>query len=61
MIDERLARSLDCRVVAGAANNPLTGRAVADVLGAGHVLGVEGAVDAIKGSLSSVSAAASPA
>jgi valine dehydrogenase (NAD+) len=32
MIDERLARSLDCRVVAGAANNPLTGRAVADVL-----------------------------
>ena len=25
MIDEPLARSLDCRVVAGAANNPLTG------------------------------------
>ena len=32
MIDDRLAQSLDCRVVAGAANNPLTGRAVACVL-----------------------------
>jgi valine dehydrogenase (NAD+) len=32
MIDEALARSIDCRVVAGAANNPLTGRGVARVL-----------------------------
>jgi valine dehydrogenase (NAD+) len=32
MIDERLARSLDCRVVAGAANNPLSTRAVARIL-----------------------------
>jgi valine dehydrogenase (NAD+) len=32
MIDEALARSIDCRVVAGAANNPLTSRAVARVL-----------------------------
>jgi valine dehydrogenase (NAD+) len=31
-IDESLARSLDCRVVAGAANNPLTSRAVARLL-----------------------------
>jgi valine dehydrogenase (NAD+) len=29
LIDAALARSLDCRVVAGAANNPLTSRAVA--------------------------------
>jgi valine dehydrogenase (NAD+) len=32
MIDEALARSIDCRVVAGAANNPLTNRDVARVL-----------------------------
>jgi glutamate dehydrogenase/leucine dehydrogenase len=32
LIDEALARSIDCRVVAGAANNPLTGRAVARTL-----------------------------
>jgi glutamate dehydrogenase/leucine dehydrogenase len=32
LIDEALARSIDCRVVAGAANNPLTGREVARVL-----------------------------
>jgi valine dehydrogenase (NAD+) len=32
LIDEALARSIDCRVVAGAANNPLTSRAVAGVL-----------------------------
>jgi valine dehydrogenase (NAD+) len=32
MIDEALARSLDCDVVAGAANNPLTTRSTADVL-----------------------------
>ena len=32
LIDEALAGSLDCRVVAGAANNPLTSRAVARVL-----------------------------
>jgi valine dehydrogenase (NAD+) len=31
-IDESLARSLDCRVVAGAANNPLTTRRVARIL-----------------------------
>ena len=31
-IDEALARSIDCRVVAGAANNPLTSREVATVL-----------------------------
>jgi valine dehydrogenase (NAD+) len=31
-IDEALARSIDCRVVAGAANNPLTNRGVARVL-----------------------------
>jgi valine dehydrogenase (NAD+) len=32
LVDEALARSIDCRVVAGAANNPLTSRAVARVL-----------------------------
>ena len=32
LIDEALARSIDCSVVAGAANNPLTGRAVARTL-----------------------------
>jgi valine dehydrogenase (NAD+) len=32
LIDDALARSIDCRVVAGAANNPLTGRDVAAVL-----------------------------
>jgi glutamate dehydrogenase/leucine dehydrogenase len=32
MIDDALARSIDCSVVAGAANNPLTGRDVARVL-----------------------------
>jgi valine dehydrogenase (NAD+) len=32
LIDEALARALDCRVVAGAANNPLTDRAVARTL-----------------------------
>ena len=32
LIDEALARSIDCSVVAGAANNPLTGRRVARVL-----------------------------
>jgi leucine dehydrogenase len=32
MIDSALAGSIDCRVVAGAANNPLTGRDVAVVL-----------------------------
>jgi valine dehydrogenase (NAD+) len=32
MIDAALARSIDCRVVAGAANNPLTGRDVAVAL-----------------------------
>jgi valine dehydrogenase (NAD+) len=32
MIDEELASSLDCRVVAGAANNPLSTRAVARIL-----------------------------
>jgi len=32
LIDEALARSIDCRVVAGAANNPLTGRGVARTL-----------------------------
>src|SRR6185503_17622099 len=29
LIDDPIARSIDCRVVAGAANNPLTDRAVA--------------------------------
>jgi valine dehydrogenase (NAD+) len=32
LIDDALARSIDCRVVAGAANNPLTSREVAGVL-----------------------------
>src|SRR5215216_6178660 len=32
LIDDALARSIDCRVVAGAANNPLTGRGVARTL-----------------------------
>jgi glutamate dehydrogenase/leucine dehydrogenase len=32
LIDEAIGRSIDCRVVAGAANNPLTGREVARVL-----------------------------
>jgi glutamate dehydrogenase/leucine dehydrogenase len=32
LIDEALARSIDCRVVAGAANNPLTDRSVARTL-----------------------------
>jgi glutamate dehydrogenase/leucine dehydrogenase len=32
MIDDALARSIDCKVVAGAANNPLTSRAVARTL-----------------------------
>jgi valine dehydrogenase (NAD+) len=32
MIDEAVAERLDCRVVAGAANNPLAGRAIADTL-----------------------------
>jgi glutamate dehydrogenase/leucine dehydrogenase len=32
MIDDAIARSLDCLVVAGAANNPLTSRAVAGTL-----------------------------
>jgi valine dehydrogenase (NAD+) len=32
LIDDALARSIDCRVVAGAANNPLTERAVARTL-----------------------------
>jgi valine dehydrogenase (NAD+) len=32
LIDEALARALDCRVIAGAANNPLSDRGVARVL-----------------------------
>ncbi len=32
LIDEALARALDCRVIAGAANNPLTDRGVARTL-----------------------------
>jgi valine dehydrogenase (NAD+) len=32
LIDEALARALDCRVIAGAANNPLKGRGVARIL-----------------------------
>jgi glutamate dehydrogenase/leucine dehydrogenase len=32
LIDEALARALDCRVIAGAANNPLTDRGVARIL-----------------------------
>jgi glutamate dehydrogenase/leucine dehydrogenase len=38
MIDDALARSIDCRVVAGAANNPLTSRAVARTLHARDIL-----------------------
>ncbi len=38
LIDEALARSLDCSMVAGAANNPLTSRAVARVLAGRGVL-----------------------
>ena len=38
MIDEALARSIECRVVAGAANNPLTNRGVARVLAERRVL-----------------------
>jgi valine dehydrogenase (NAD+) len=38
LIDEALARSIDCRVVAGAANNPLTSRSVARVLAERGVL-----------------------
>ena len=38
LIDEALARSLDCRVVAGAANNPLTSCAVARLLAGRGVL-----------------------
>jgi valine dehydrogenase (NAD+) len=32
LIDDALARSIDCRVIAGAANNPITSRRVARVL-----------------------------
>jgi valine dehydrogenase (NAD+) len=32
LIDDALARALDCRVIAGAANNPLSGRGVARTL-----------------------------
>jgi glutamate dehydrogenase/leucine dehydrogenase len=32
LIDEAMARALDCRVIAGAANNPLSDRGVARVL-----------------------------
>ena len=32
LIDDALARALDCRVIAGAANNPLTDRGVARIL-----------------------------
>ena len=38
LIDEALARSIDCRVVVGAANNPLTNRAVARELAARGIL-----------------------
>jgi valine dehydrogenase (NAD+) len=38
LIDEALARSIDCAVVAGAANNPLTGRAAARALAARGIL-----------------------
>jgi len=38
LIDEALARSIDCKVVAGAANNPLTGREVARVLAGRGIL-----------------------
>ncbi len=32
MIDDAMAQSIDCRVVAGAANNPLTSREIASTL-----------------------------
>lgn len=38
LIDEPLARSIQCKVLAGAANNPLTGRAAARALAARGVL-----------------------
>ncbi len=38
LIDEAIARSLDCKVVAGAANNPLTGRKVARTLAERDIL-----------------------
>jgi glutamate dehydrogenase/leucine dehydrogenase len=38
LIDDALARSIDCRVVAGAANNPLSNRAVARILMERHIL-----------------------
>ena len=38
MIDDTLARSLDCQVVVGAANNPLTSREVARTLARQGVL-----------------------
>ena len=38
LIDDALARSIDCRVLAGAANNPLTSRAVASTLAARDIL-----------------------
>jgi valine dehydrogenase (NAD+) len=38
LIDEALARSIECRVVAGAANNPLTNRAVARQLAGRGIL-----------------------
>ena len=38
MIDDALARAMDCRVVAGAANNPLTSRDVARTLARRDVL-----------------------
>jgi glutamate dehydrogenase/leucine dehydrogenase len=38
LIDEALARSIETRVVAGAANNPLTSRAVARILSERDIL-----------------------
>jgi glutamate dehydrogenase/leucine dehydrogenase len=38
LIDDAIARSIDCRVVAGAANNPLTSREVARVLRSREIL-----------------------
>jgi valine dehydrogenase (NAD+) len=38
LIDEAIARSIDCHVVAGAANNPLTSRAAATALAARGIL-----------------------
>jgi glutamate dehydrogenase/leucine dehydrogenase len=32
LVDDALARALNCRVIAGAANNPLTNRSVARIL-----------------------------